>query len=134
MRPGGRMVMLSVLHPGERRFDSDPGLALGRSRKGAPFFFSTRIRIGLCPKQLLTSRCGFATNLSRIRLSCDMAQGKTPTARKTITFSVATLRYLEALARKGTHGSDVASVARALVEQGVRDAIEKGYLDRPDIA
>ncbi|WP_343712865.1 hypothetical protein [Inquilinus sp.] len=57
-----------------------------------------------------------------------MAQGKSPTTRKSITFNVATLKYLEALAATGTHGSDVVSVARTLVENGIRDAIKDGFL------
>ena len=57
-----------------------------------------------------------------------MAQGKTPTKRKTITFAVATLEYLEQLASKGTHGSDVTDVARNLVEEGVRSAIKEGFI------
>jgi hypothetical protein len=61
-----------------------------------------------------------------------MAQGKAPTTRKNITFNVATLKYLEALAAKGTHGSDVADVARTLVENGIREAIKEGFLKLQD--
>jgi hypothetical protein len=57
-----------------------------------------------------------------------MAEGKAPTRRKTITLAVETIRYLEELATKGTHGSDIAGVARTLIEQGVRDAIRDHFI------
>jgi hypothetical protein len=50
------------------------------------------------------------------------------TERKTITLSRMTVRYLEAPKKKGTHGSDVAGVMTRLIEQGVQQAIEKGYI------
>ncbi len=57
-----------------------------------------------------------------------MAQGKTPTRRKTITLAVTTLAYVEALAETGTHGSDVTGVLRTLVEEGVRRAIKDKFI------
>ena len=57
-----------------------------------------------------------------------MAQGKAPTQRKTVTFAVATVEYLEQLASIGTHGSDVTNVIRALVEEGIRSAIKEGFI------
>ena len=57
-----------------------------------------------------------------------MAEGKAPTRRKTITLSVATIKYLEELATKGTHGSDIAGVARTLVEEGIRIAIKERFI------
>ena len=59
-----------------------------------------------------------------------MAQGKTPTIRKNVTFSQATIDYLEDLAKHGTHGSDVPDVIRTLVEEGVRNAIKEQFIDR----
>nr|NUR37550.1 hypothetical protein [Sphingomonas sp.] len=59
-----------------------------------------------------------------------MSQGKTKTVRKNVTLSAATVQYLEELARAGTHGSDVVAVIRTLVEQGVRQAIRDGDLQR----
>ena len=57
-----------------------------------------------------------------------MANGKAPTTRKTITLSLITVRYLEALAFKGTHGSDWSGVATNFVEKGIRQAIKDGFL------
>jgi hypothetical protein len=45
--------------------------------------------------------------------------------RKNVTFSKATLRYLDDIVETGTHGPDPTAVIRSLVEQGVRDAIDK---------
>jgi len=59
-----------------------------------------------------------------------MAQGKAKTTRKTVTLSVATVTYLENLAAKGTHGSDVPDVIRTMVEEGVRNAIREHFIDR----
>lgn len=58
-----------------------------------------------------------------------MAQGKSPTTRKNVTFSATTVEYLEELATKGTHGSDVAGVIRTMVEEGVRNAIRDGFIE-----
>lgn len=54
-----------------------------------------------------------------------MAQGKTDITRKHVTFSTATIDYIKDIVKTGTHGSDVTAVIRSLVEQGVRDAIDK---------
>jgi len=54
-----------------------------------------------------------------------VAQGKTKTVRKNVTLAAATVRYLEDIAKTGTHGSNVPAVIRSLAEQGVRDAIDK---------
>lgn len=58
------------------------------------------------------------------------AQGKAQTVRKNVTFSAATMDYLDDLAAKGTHGSDALAVIRTLVEEGVRAAIREGFIDR----
>jgi len=57
-----------------------------------------------------------------------MAKGKSPTSRQWVTLSDKTLSYLESLAAKGTHGNSVSDVAKTLIEQGIRDAIERGFL------
>jgi anti-sigma regulatory factor (Ser/Thr protein kinase) len=57
------------------------------------------------------------------------AQGKSQTTRMNVTFSVTTVEYLEELATKGTHGSDVVSAIRTMVEEGVRNAIRDGFID-----
>lgn len=59
-----------------------------------------------------------------------MAQGKTATVRKNVTLSAATVRYLEVLAKEGTHGSDVVAVIRTMVEECVRHAIRDGLIRR----
>ncbi len=48
--------------------------------------------------------------------------------RKAITLASATWAYLEELSKQGTHGTSAPGVAATLVEIGVREAIEKGYL------
>ena len=59
-----------------------------------------------------------------------MAKGKAETVRRNITLSVATIAYLEKLAALGTHGSDALSVARTMIEEGVRNAIREGFIGR----
>jgi hypothetical protein len=51
------------------------------------------------------------------------AKGKKETDIQKVTFSVTTLRFLDALSGKGTHGSSVNDVIRSLVEEGIRRAI-----------
>lgn len=50
--------------------------------------------------------------------------------RKNVTLSRATVRYLEDIAKTGTHGSDVTAVIRSLVEQGVRHAIRDDLIEK----
>jgi hypothetical protein len=50
------------------------------------------------------------------------------TDRKAFTLANATWAYLEELSKLGTHGTSAPGVAATLVEIGVREAIEKGYL------
>ena len=59
-----------------------------------------------------------------------MAQGKTATVRKNVTLASATVEYLEALAAKGTHGSDVPSIMRTMIEEGVRNALREGFIEK----
>lgn len=51
------------------------------------------------------------------------AKGKAATTVQKVTFSSTTLRFLEALSGRGTHGSSVNDVIRTLVEAGIRQAI-----------
>ena len=51
-----------------------------------------------------------------------------PTKRLDFTVSAQTHRFLSALKKRGTHGGSVAKVARALIEQGIREAIDKHYI------
>lgn len=50
------------------------------------------------------------------------------TDRRAITLANATWAYLEEMSKLGTHGTTGPGVAATLVEIGVREAIEKGYL------
>jgi hypothetical protein len=50
------------------------------------------------------------------------------TDRKTCTLALATIRYLERLSTKGTHGSSVPKVMTQLIEEGVRQAIREGFI------
>jgi hypothetical protein len=54
------------------------------------------------------------------------------TERKQCTLSLATIRYLELLSRKGTHGRGVSKVMTTLIEQGVRQAIREGFIKHKD--
>jgi hypothetical protein len=57
-----------------------------------------------------------------------MAKEKPETERFQTMLSTETLKYLEALASRGTHGSSVPAVGRALIEEGVRNAIKEGFI------
>jgi hypothetical protein len=57
-----------------------------------------------------------------------MAKEKAPTERFQTMLDAETIKYLEALAGKGTHGSSVPAVGRKLIEEGVRIAIKEGFI------
>ena len=59
-----------------------------------------------------------------------MAQGKCKTVRKGVVLSETTVQYLEDLASSGTHGADVVAVMRSLIEEGVRNAIREGFIEK----
>jgi Arc/MetJ-type ribon-helix-helix transcriptional regulator len=59
-----------------------------------------------------------------------MALGQTPTRRIQVTLSVQMHDYLAAIVRTGMYGSSVVDVARNLVEDGVRRAIEKDFIQK----
>jgi hypothetical protein len=50
------------------------------------------------------------------------------TERRPITLAVATWEYLDQLSKLGTHGTSVPDVAKTLIEDGIRQAIEDGFL------
>ena len=61
------------------------------------------------------------------------AQADEPTSRIPCTLTAQTVRYLERLARAGTHGSHkVPGVMTFLINQGIQDAIGKGII-RPEV-
>ena len=61
-----------------------------------------------------------------------MATGQSKTKRQHVTLSLKTLAYLEELAKRGTHGDSVPDVAKSLIESGIRQAIEAGYVKLSD--
>jgi hypothetical protein len=50
------------------------------------------------------------------------------TERRPVTLAVATWEYLDHLSKLGTHGTSVPDVAKALIEEGIRQAIKDGFL------
>jgi hypothetical protein len=54
------------------------------------------------------------------------------TDRKSCTLALETIRYLDALSKKGTHGRGVSKVMTTLIEQGVRRAIIEGFIKQFD--
>jgi hypothetical protein len=53
------------------------------------------------------------------------------------TLQAMTIRYLEALSKRGTHGKGVSKVMTALIEEGIRQAIRDKFIqhltdDDPD--
>jgi hypothetical protein len=63
----------------------------------------------------------------------DDAEPEPKTDRKCCTLGMATIRYLELLAKKGTHGRRVPKVMTALIEEGVRQAIREGFIKATDL-
>ena len=61
-----------------------------------------------------------------------MVRKKAETGRLQVVISLQSHAFLEVLARKGTHGSSVTDVARTLIEQGIRTALERGHLTNED--
>ncbi len=61
-----------------------------------------------------------------------MSKGGDVSPRLQINVSAQTFAYLELLKGKGTHGNSVPSVARTLIEMGIREALEKGHLTTQD--
>jgi hypothetical protein len=60
------------------------------------------------------------------------AKGKTATEVQKVTFSSNTLKFLDALCSRGTHGAKVNDVIRTLVEEGIRKAIADRILSVED--
>jgi hypothetical protein len=56
--------------------------------------------------------------------------GPPGTKRVPCTLSLATIRYLEALSKKGTHGKGVSKVMTTLIEEGVRRAILDRFIQQ----
>jgi hypothetical protein len=62
------------------------------------------------------------------------AQGKTAVTRKGVTVPDGMMFYLERLVKLGTHGDSVVDVMRSLIEEGVRNAILQGLIDKREIS
>lgn len=58
--------------------------------------------------------------------------GKADTDVQKVTFSKSTLRFLETLSARGTHGAKMNDVIRTLVEEGIRRAIADRILSVED--
>lgn len=56
-----------------------------------------------------------------------MPEEKDP-KRLYVTLATATIEYLEALSRRGTHGTSTPDVAKTFIEQGIRRAIKQRFL------
>jgi hypothetical protein len=56
------------------------------------------------------------------------------TERRPVTLAVATWEYLDSLSKLGTHGTSVPDVAKALIEEGIRQAIKDGFLQHRSAA
>jgi hypothetical protein len=61
-----------------------------------------------------------------------MAKETKSTERFQTMLDVETIRYLEDLAGKGTHGPSVPKVGRRLIEDGIRIAIKEGFIKLRD--
>jgi hypothetical protein len=62
----------------------------------------------------------------------DESDEKAETTKKSCTLSVLTLRRLERLARRATHGPTASAVMTHFIEMGLREAIERGYIRLED--
>ena len=62
----------------------------------------------------------------------DTKDNDSQSERKYCTLSPITVSRLRILAKRGTHGTSVPKVMTTMIEQGVRDAIEKNYLKIED--
>ena len=58
-----------------------------------------------------------------------MPKERASTERFQTVLSIETVNYLETLALRGTHGSSVPAVGRALIEEGIRNAIKEGFIE-----
>lgn len=56
------------------------------------------------------------------------------TERRKCTLSKATIRYLEKLSKRGTHGTSVSKVMSSLIEEGIRQAIKDKFITQEDDA
>ena len=54
------------------------------------------------------------------------------TLKKSVTIAKLSLQRLERLAKRQTHGTTAAAVMTNLIEAGLRDAIERGYIRLED--
>jgi hypothetical protein len=62
-----------------------------------------------------------------------LAKRTTKTLRLQVMLSLKTHGYLAVLGDKGTHGTSPTDVAKTLIEEGIRQAIKDGLLDKDDV-
>jgi hypothetical protein len=63
-----------------------------------------------------------------IRRMADEPEEEAKTDRKTCTLTVLTIRRLERLAKRASHGGSVPKIMTNFIEAGVRQAINDGYI------
>ena len=54
--------------------------------------------------------------------------------RKGVTVPEGTMFYLEQIVKLGTHGDSIVDVMRSLIEEGVRNAIQSGLIEKRKIS
>ena len=62
----------------------------------------------------------------------DESEEKAETLKKSCTLAALTLRRLERLARRATHGATASAIMANFIEAGIRESIEKGYIRMED--
>lgn len=62
-----------------------------------------------------------------------MASRTTKTDRLQVMLGLKTVGFLTVLAEKGTHGTSPTDVAKGLIEDGIRRAIQENWLDENDV-
>jgi hypothetical protein len=55
-----------------------------------------------------------------------------PLSRYELRLSVQQLNYLKAIKKTGTYGRTVATVVRTFIDTGIREAIDRKYIDITD--
>ena len=55
-----------------------------------------------------------------------------PTRRYEVRLSIQTLNYLNSIKKTGTYGRTVSSVVRTFIDAGVREAIDRRYIQITD--
>lgn len=62
-----------------------------------------------------------------------MSRSKPQTERLQVMLALKSHAFLALLAGKGTHGTSIPDVAKAMIEEGIRSAIKDGFLTKQDV-